>query len=691
MPDPLNGIVGQLARQGGGVTDSILSSVGYRHDSKGRRQWLTREDGTRWEYGYNDRDEVESGKKRLPNNGAFLAGQQFAYNYDAIGNRTTAQYGGDENGANLRDMTYTLDADHDQTIAGSVNQYGKIEYSGHVSLIGYGDSTTEVTPSDPSLLSETDQADQSNRWWREMRLQTSAQTSGLQADLTFKENDVPLADSQGQLWFNPTSYEPEYDEDGNLTADARWNYTWNGENRLVSMVTKANAITAGHPWVRLTFTYDWQGRRVQKKVEEASPGNVTKDLRYFYDGWNLIAEYEFSAPTAQFTLQNSYLWGLDLSGTEQGAGGVGGLLAVNQYSTEDDSQITTSFFPAYDGNGNIIAWINESGAVAQRRDYDPFGNLISKQGNIESLNYGFSTKYTDEETGLCYYGYRYYDPVTGRWPSRDPIEEDGGVNLYGFVGNDGVNRVDVLGMFPFSAWGRSHMTARMHEGRDEMKKTLAHEEKIGGMVDGISQLWYETSGVPVEVRESETALGQYISGSIVGQRHFRIPSDGVSVRTAIHESVHAFYDVGGWGDKGADERRAYWTEELYKSYDTIEAEVKRLEKHGKGSFDIARKEAQLVWVNLTSNHKVFQYSRVRASTEWASFLPPSYSDVQKVDVERIKEDLGMYISCEEIAGMLGQLPQMRKYGICFQCYQGRTHDVNVSTIQVKDESLIELK
>ncbi len=47
---------------------------------------------------------------------------------------------------------------------------------------------------------------------------------------------------------------------------------------------------------------------------------------------------------------------------------------------------------------------------------------------------------------MNYYGYRYYDPETGRWPSRDPIEERGGVNLYGFVGNDGVNRWDNLGL-----------------------------------------------------------------------------------------------------------------------------------------------------------------------------------------------------------------------------------------------------
>ncbi len=48
---------------------------------------------------------------------------------------------------------------------------------------------------------------------------------------------------------------------------------------------------------------------------------------------------------------------------------------------------------------------------------------------------------------VTYYGYRYYDPVTGRWPSRDPIGEKGGVNLYGFVGNAGVNTLDILGLY----------------------------------------------------------------------------------------------------------------------------------------------------------------------------------------------------------------------------------------------------
>jgi integrase/recombinase XerD len=45
------------------------------------------------------------------------------------------------------------------------------------------------------------------------------------------------------------------------------------------------------------------------------------------------------------------------------------------------------------------------------------------------------------------YGYRYYNPQLGRWPSRDPIQERGGLNLYGFVGNSGVNQLDALGLY----------------------------------------------------------------------------------------------------------------------------------------------------------------------------------------------------------------------------------------------------
>jgi RHS repeat-associated protein len=77
----------------------------------------------------------------------------------------------------------------------------------------------------------------------------------------------------------------------------------------------------------------------------------------------------------------------------------------------------------------------------------PFGEVIRATGPMAKANpFRFSTKYQDDETDLLYYGYRYYNASTGRWLSRDPIEEDGGLNLYGFVWNDPLSEVDSFGL-----------------------------------------------------------------------------------------------------------------------------------------------------------------------------------------------------------------------------------------------------
>jgi RHS repeat-associated protein len=64
---------------------------------------------------------------------------------------------------------------------------------------------------------------------------------------------------------------------------------------------------------------------------------------------------------------------------------------------------------------------------------------------LTSCLQGYEATFPEPDV-LCYYGYRYYDPETGRWPSRDPIGERGGLNLYGFVRNRPINRLDILGL-----------------------------------------------------------------------------------------------------------------------------------------------------------------------------------------------------------------------------------------------------
>jgi RHS repeat-associated protein len=111
-----------------------------------------------------------------------------------------------------------------------------------------------------------------------------------------------------------------------------------------------------------------------------------------------------------------------------------------------NNSITSNYFPTYDGNGNVSEYLDSTGTVVAHYEYDPFGKTTVATGpKANDFAHRFSTKPLDATTGLYYYGYRFYDPETGRWPSRDPIEERGGVNLYGFVGNDGVNGWDYLG------------------------------------------------------------------------------------------------------------------------------------------------------------------------------------------------------------------------------------------------------
>jgi RHS repeat-associated protein len=79
--------------------------------------------------------------------------------------------------------------------------------------------------------------------------------------------------------------------------------------------------------------------------------------------------------------------------------------------------------------------------------YDPFGNILSKAGPLADANtYRFSSKDYHANSGLYYYGYRFYDPNLQRWLNRDPIEEEGAFNLFNFVVNSPLNWVDPFGL-----------------------------------------------------------------------------------------------------------------------------------------------------------------------------------------------------------------------------------------------------
>ena len=150
--------------------------------------------------------------------------------------------------------------------------------------------------------------------------------------------------------------------------------------------------------------------------------------------------------TTDNALVRTYVWGQDLSGSLDGAGGVGGLLWLTLHTGAGPAGGT--HFCAYDGNGNIVALSAASdGSATARYEYGPFGEPIGVTGPAANQNpYRFSTKCADPTTDLVLYEYRAYSPRVERWTSRDHIGEIGVINIYGIVENGPIDFVDFNGL-----------------------------------------------------------------------------------------------------------------------------------------------------------------------------------------------------------------------------------------------------
>ncbi|MBL9144935.1 MAG: RHS repeat-associated core domain-containing protein [Verrucomicrobiaceae bacterium] len=102
---------------------------------------------------------------------------------------------------------------------------------------------------------------------------------------------------------------------------------------------------------------------------------------------------------------------------------------------------------AYDSNGNVILLTDEAAKPTARYQYDAFGKTLTATGTAaESNTYRFSTKPIETGSGLAFYGFRYYSPELGRWPSRDPIGERGGLNVFVIAGNNAISGADNRGL-----------------------------------------------------------------------------------------------------------------------------------------------------------------------------------------------------------------------------------------------------
>ena len=375
--------------------------------------------------GYNVRSEVTSARRY--NGAAEVRGFSHDYAYDPIGNRTSSTEYDHEDNALVSSY-----------VANELNQYSQRTVPGYAGVRGSATNNATVTVN-------------GNTAWRLGKYFYGGGDADNAASAVMKElavtavvnpagtNEADLVESvTGKVYVAKSPEAFTYDDDGNMLSDGRFTYTWDGENRLASIETSDPAASAGAPRVKVVYTYDSRSRRIGKLsyIWDASDWLLATSHSFLYDGWNMIQELTH---TQTHTLTNFFTWGLDLSGSLQGAGGVGGLLAVVKDSA--------TYVPVFDGNGNVMEYLSTDGTIVAHYEYSPFGETVVQSGAMaDTFAFRFSTKYWENEAKLYYYGYRFYVPNVGRWLNRDRIGELSGCNSYCMVENDAIGTYDVLGM-----------------------------------------------------------------------------------------------------------------------------------------------------------------------------------------------------------------------------------------------------
>ncbi|HTP06743.1 MAG TPA: RHS repeat-associated core domain-containing protein, partial [Anaerolineae bacterium] len=223
-------------------------------------------------------------------------------------------------------------------------------------------------------------------------------------------------DAAGRLSSSSDGASYTYDAAGNLLTRRRNNQTdtfqWTGQGRL-ARITYADGTFS-------EYTYDAAGRRIRQRRRD---GSLTY---YTYLGSNLAQELDASgAALASYTYD-----GLDRP--------------VSMWR-RDAAPNGQTYFYLLDDLGDVLGLVDENGTMAATYRYDPWGNVINSTGSIANP-LRFEAREWDEDSGLYFDRARYYDPIVGRFISRDRLGINGGLNHYAYVGNNPIRFRDPLGL-----------------------------------------------------------------------------------------------------------------------------------------------------------------------------------------------------------------------------------------------------
>jgi RHS repeat-associated protein len=224
-----------------------------------------------------------------------------------------------------------------------------------------------------------------------------------------------------------------YDAQDRLVQHGATTYAYTPNGELSSRTTGGQTTTYRYDGLgnltgatlpdgtQIEYLLDGLGRRVGRKIN----GAMVQGL--LYNGLRPIAELDGAGNiTSRFVYA--------------GGGGIPAYLVRGG--------VTYRVISDHLGSPRLVLDV-ATGQVAQRLDYDEFGNVTEEtlQSGFAPIPFGFAGGLHDRDTGLVHFGAREYDPDTGRWTTKDPIRFAGGDgNLYAYAGNDPVNNVDLAGL-----------------------------------------------------------------------------------------------------------------------------------------------------------------------------------------------------------------------------------------------------
>ena len=364
----------------------------------------------RYEMDYDPAEQLTGAVLRDMTDNVILKG--YGYRYDDAGNRAGTQVSTPQAGGS---SAVALTTDTSNTVNQLTSRAG-----------GSGAMTFEGTVNEPANVTVGGQAAQV---WK-----NGDNTFGFRATATLAAGvnsvEIKATDASNNTNTQHTSVTVagagipalSYDANGNTLNDGTRNYVWDAANQMVAIIYGAE--TAGN---RTEFTYDGAGRRV--RMVEYTAGAAPVIRRFVWAGLTIVEERDANnAPVKRYYSQ--------------------GFQSLNTQPS------TLNTFYSRDHLGSIRQHINAAtGTVLASYNYDPYGNLETTSG--PPPDFAYTGHLYHARSGLYFAPYREYSAELGRWMSRDPIEEEGGLNLYGYVENNPMANSDPNGLCPpaFAAIG----------------------------------------------------------------------------------------------------------------------------------------------------------------------------------------------------------------------------------------------